>query len=62
MKRQIGFGHVVFLGWVGAIKQPNTKPCAAIINGLARFSYLPCSIRSLALHFSLKRKKRIPNI
>ena len=57
MKRQIGFGHVVFLGWVGAIKQPNTKPCAAIIKNLASFSNLPCSRRSFVLHFSLKRKK-----
>ena len=41
LKRKSGFGHVVFLVWVGAIKPPNTKPYAAIIKDLANFSYLP---------------------
>ena len=58
IKRRSGFGHMVFLVWLRAIKLPNTKPCTAIIKDLASFSYLPCSRWSLVLHFSLKQKKK----
>ena len=61
IKRQSGFGHMVSLVRVGAIKLPNAKPCTAIINDLVHFSYLPCSRRSLVLHFSLTKKNPIPN-
>ena len=60
--RQTGFGHRIFLFWVGPINPPTIKSYAAIINDLACFSYLPCSVRPLFLHFSLKWKKTIPNI
>ena len=40
IKRQSGFGHMVSLVRVGAIKLPNAKPCTAIINDIVHFSYL----------------------
>ena len=61
IKRQSGFGHLGFLVRVGAIKLPNAKSCTEILNDLAHFSYIPCSRRSLVLHFLHTKKKRIPN-
>ena len=61
IKRQSGFGHLVLLVRVGAIKLPNAKSCTEIIKDLAHFSYIPCSRRSLVLYFLHTKKKRIPN-
>ena len=56
---QSGFGHVSFLAWIGPIIPPTTKPYTAIINDLACYFYLPCSVEPLFLHFSQKCKKHI---
>ena len=58
INRQSRFGYVVFLVCVGAKKSPDTKHCAAIINDLAYFTYLPCSRQYLVLHLSLKQKNK----
>ena len=59
---QSGFGLRIIFFWVGPNNPPIIKSCTAIINGLACFNYLPCSVRPLFLHFSVKWKKHVPNI
>ena len=59
---QSGFGLRIIFFWVGPNNPPIIKSYTAIINDLACFNYLPCCVRPLFLHFSVKGKKHIQNI